>query len=200
MGAGIQTKEITFKEFCFLVPDGQKADLIDGVIYMASPDNTDANELLTWLIGLLALFVQARNLGKIYHSRVALRINDRNGPEPDLAFVRRARLRFVKRGHIVGAADFVIEIVSPDSIERDYVKKRRLYERAGIPEYWIVDELKKRIRCLRLDASGKYRVVRPANGVLHCKAIPGFWIRSEWLWESPLPQLLDVYQKITAGR
>ena len=44
-------QSITFEDFCFLVKDGQKADLIDGVIYMASPDNLDANRLSKWLIG-----------------------------------------------------------------------------------------------------------------------------------------------------
>src|SRR6516225_10140221 len=42
----------SFEEFCSVVPDGQKADLIDGVIYMASPDNTDAADLFGWLFWL----------------------------------------------------------------------------------------------------------------------------------------------------
>jgi Uma2 family endonuclease len=200
MSLALRTKDITFEDFCFLVKDGQKADLIDGVIYMASPDNTDANELLMWLIGLMGLFVQVNGLGKIYGSSVALRLDNRNGPEPDLAFVKKSRLRLVKRGHIAGAADLVIEIVSPDSIERDYVKKRHQYQRAGIPEYWIIDELKQRVTCLRLDAGGKYRVVKLVNGKLHSQMISGFWIRTEWLWQSPLPQMLDVYQEINATR
>jgi Uma2 family endonuclease len=200
MSIAMRTRDITFEDFCFLVKDDQKADLIDGVIYMASPENTDANELLMWLIGLMGLFVQVNGLGKIYGSRVALRLDNRNGPEPDLAFVKKSRLRLVKRGHIAGAADLVIEIVSPDSIERDYVKKRRLYQRAGIPEYWIIDELKQQVICLRLDSSGKYRTVKPADGRLHSQVISGFWFRPEWLWQNPLPQMLDVFVEIRATR
>lgn len=44
-----KTSFVTFDEFCELVEDGQKADLIDGAIYMASPDNTDANLVNGWL-------------------------------------------------------------------------------------------------------------------------------------------------------
>src|SRR5437879_3999630 len=92
----------TFEEFCFLVKDGQKADLIDGVIYMASPDNTDANSLCVWLVGLVNLFVEIKDLGKVFVSRVAFRLNDNNGPEPDIAFVRKNRLNLIKRGHVAG--------------------------------------------------------------------------------------------------
>lgn len=175
----------TFEDFCALVKDGDKADLIDGVIYMASPDNTDANELFMWLGGLIDLFAEAIEAGKVYGSRVALRLDDRNGPEPDIAFVRKKRLHLVKRGFIAGAADLAMEIVSPESIERDYKKKRRQYERAGVLEYWIVDEIEEKVTLLRLGPGGKYREVRPHKGELHSRALPGFWIRPEWLWEKP---------------
>lgn len=47
MATGTRIGCYTFEDFCALIPTGQKADLIDGVIYMASPDNTDA--LFMWL-------------------------------------------------------------------------------------------------------------------------------------------------------
>jgi hypothetical protein len=112
----------TFADFCFLVKDDQKADLIDGVIYMASPENADANELFVWLIGLINLFVQQRDLGKVYGSRVAFRLDDGNGPEPDIGFVRKDRLQLVARGRVNGPPDLALEIVSPESVDRDYKK------------------------------------------------------------------------------
>src|SRR5689334_22041906 len=92
----------TFDDFCRLIPDGQKADLIDGVIYMASPDNTDAGELNAWLIAVLLTFVLRKNLGKIYGSRIAFRLDRHSGPEPDIGFVRKSRLPRVKRGYVAG--------------------------------------------------------------------------------------------------
>src|SRR5262249_30797584 len=82
----------TFEDFCLLVGEGQKADLIDGVIYMASPENTDANDLFVWLIRLMGDFVEVKELGKVYGSRVAFRLGEGQGPEPDIAFVRKDRL------------------------------------------------------------------------------------------------------------
>ena len=63
----------TYDDFCALVRDDQKADLIDGVIYMASPEGIAANVLFRWLFTLTHLFVRKRKLGQIYGSRVACR-------------------------------------------------------------------------------------------------------------------------------
>src|SRR5436853_386316 len=85
----------TFEEFCIIIGEDQKADLIDGVIHMASPENTDANELFMWLGALLEIYVEEKELGRVYGSRVAFRLANLQGPEPDLAFVRKDRLIFV---------------------------------------------------------------------------------------------------------
>src|SRR5437870_2353592 len=113
MHATVKSRAVSFEDFCFLVKDGEKADLIDGVIYMASPENLEANSLFVWLTSVLAVYVQSKGLGQVFGSRAAFRINDTNGPEPDVAFVQTARLHLRRRGHFLGAPDLAIEIVSP---------------------------------------------------------------------------------------
>jgi Uma2 family endonuclease len=194
-----KSRLVPFDEFCQVVKEGQKADLIDGVIYMASPDNTDANEIAGWLYSLTLLFAQRRKLGKVYHSRVAFRIGEHQGPEPDIAFVRKDRLELVRRGFVDGPPDLAIEVVSPESIERDYEKKRKQYQEAQVPEYWIVDEIEQQVTLLRLDARGRYREVRPRKGVLHSEALAGFWLRPEWLWQQPLPDLTDILAQLLSA-
>jgi Uma2 family endonuclease len=148
MGADRRTKGYTFDDFCALVKEGEKADLIEGVIYMASPDNIDANDLFVWLLRLLADIVENKDLGKVNGSRAAYRFNQANSPEPDVALIRRGRTNLVRRGFVNGPPDLAIEIVSPDSVERDYETKRDLYQDAGVQEYWIVDEVEeKKLRC-----------------------------------------------------
>ena len=134
----------------------------------------------------------------MFGTRVAFRLDPRNGPEPDIAFVRKKRLHFVERGFVRGGPDLAVEIVSPDSVERDYDKKRKQYERAGVPEYWIVDEIEQKVTLLRLGKDGKYKEVRPRKGILHSKALPGFWLRVEWLWQSPLPKTVAVLREYRA--
>jgi Uma2 family endonuclease len=182
----------TYADFCALLPGKQKGDLIDGTIYMASPDSTSANELNAWLAAIMEVFVRRMKLGNIYISRVACRLDDKNAPEPAIAFVRTEHLDRVECGGIVGPADLAVEIVSPDSIERDYEKKFRQYKRFGISEYWIVDDLSRVVRLFRLSAAGRYREVRPKKGVLTSAAMPGFWLKPEWLWQTPLPDPFDT--------
>lgn len=196
MASVTATQTYSFDDFCTLVREDQKADLIDGVIYMTSPENTAANDLFGWLFGLMKFFVAAKDLGKVFGSRVAFRLDDRNGPEPDIAFVRKGRLHLVRRGYVKGPADLAVEIVSPESVERDYVKKRRQYQEAGFPEYWLVDPMKQKVTLLRLAPRGKYREVRPKRGECHSEALPGFWLRPEWLWQDPLPNPLDVLTQL----
>jgi len=196
MASATSIERYTFEDFCLLIKDGQKGDLIDGVIYMASPENTDANDLFGWLFRLLGDFVEERDLGRIFGSRVAFRLDDDHGPEPDIAFVRTDRLHLVKRGYVDGPPDLAIEIVSPESMERDYVEKREQYRQAGVPEYWIVDEMQQRVTLLKRSASGAYREAKPRKGVLHSQALPGFWLRPEWLWQQPRPKKTRVLAEI----
>lgn len=196
MSTAHRIEHYSFDDFCELVKDGQKGDLIDGVIYMASPENTDANDIVGWLYTLLRLFAKRRDLGRVFFSRVAFQLDDTNGPEPDVAFVAKMNLERVRRGRVTGPPDLAVEVVSPDSVERDYRQKRQQYERAGVLEYWIVDELEEKVTFLRLDRKGKYRVVRLESGRFRSVVLPGFWIRPEWFWLKSQPDALDALNEI----
>jgi Uma2 family endonuclease len=145
---------------------------------------------------VLGIFVRRRKLGQVYGPRVAFRLAKKQGPEPDIAFVQKRRLHRVHRGFVKGPPDLVIEIVSPESVDRDYIAKREQYRRARVREYWIVDELHQRVTLLRLTASGAYREVRPRRGTLESKVVPGFRLRLEWLWQNPLPEELEVLAEL----
>jgi Uma2 family endonuclease len=188
----------TYEEFCALVRDKDKADLIDGVIYMASPENLGAAELFRWLITVIGLFVRKRKLGFVFGSRVACRLDGNNAPEPDIFFVSNKNQDRLKRGGLVGPPDLAIEIVSPESEERDYKKKRRQYERFGVPEYWIVDEEMRKVTLLRLDRQGKYHQVAPRRGILRSQLLKGFWLDPAWLWQDPRPDELRIVRQLLA--
>jgi Uma2 family endonuclease len=189
----------SFEDFCDIIHDDQKADLIEGVICMASPDNLNANILFLWLVELLGPLVRKQRLGRIFGSRVAFRIDDANGPEPDIGFVATKRLHLLRRGYVNGAPNAAFEIVSPESVDRDYIAKRRQYEQAGVREYWILDEIKSTVTLLRLGSDGTYKEMRPRKGALQSKVITGFWLRSAWLWQEELPDPQVVLAEILAG-
>ncbi|MCC6421796.1 MAG: Uma2 family endonuclease [Gemmataceae bacterium] len=196
MVSATTSQRTTFEEFCELVKEGQKGDLIDGVIYMASPENTDANSLFMWLGGLMYDFAEVKKLGAVFGSRVAFRLDDANGPEPDIAFVRGDRVHLIKRGRVEDPPDLAVEIVSPDSVERDYEQKFAQYQKAGVHEYWIVDELEQKMSLYRLDRKGKYRAVRPKGGALRSQVLTDFWLRSAWLWQEPRPTKYDILKQL----
>jgi Uma2 family endonuclease len=129
---------------------------------------------------------------------VGFRLDDKNAPEPDIAFVAKERAQS-KGGYFEGAPDLALEIVTPDSKQRDYELKRQLYERFGVQEYWIIDERKAQITVYALSKQKKYRERRPKMGILASQIIPGFWLNPEWLWHRPLPNPLETLQEITAG-
>jgi Uma2 family endonuclease len=186
---------MTFDDFCFLLRDGQKGDLIDGVIYVASPEMPESNRLFLWLMVLFGQFVEDRGLGRVFASRVAFRLGEWDGPEPDIAFVRTARGHLILRGYVNGSPDLAVEIVSPDSVERDYKLKREQYRRHGVTEYWIVDEIERRVTLLHLSGD-EYREMRRRKGELRSVVLDGFRLRAEWLWQKPRPKLLDVLPQV----
>jgi Uma2 family endonuclease len=187
----------SFDDFLVMVPDGEKADLIDGVIYMASPDNTDAGDLNSWLCALMRGFVDARDLGKVYVSRVAYRLGPKDSPEPDLGFLPKDQLSQRERGFIDGPPALAVEIVSPDSVDRDYVKKLKLYRKAGVKEYWIIDLDAPRATFLVLEGK-KYKKVAPVKHIYKSVVLPGFDIDVRWLFAKDRPNILEVLPRLLA--
>ena len=87
MAGALKQQRYTFDDFLVLIRDKEKADLLDGVIHMASPEAPETNRLFVWLIGLLDDYVELLKLGEVFGSRVAFRLEGSSGPEPDIAFV-----------------------------------------------------------------------------------------------------------------
>jgi len=194
-------KLVNYETYRKLIEDGEKADLIDGVIYMASPDTRLANTLNGFLYRLIADFLDARDIdGFVFLSRFSCKISDYRAPEPDVGYVRPEHTHLVDERHMVGGPDIAVEIVSRDSRKRDYEMKRELYEAAGVAEYWIIDPLKNQALFLGL-RDGEYE---PAplddDRIFHSGVIPGFWLDVQWLFAEPLPRPYLCLQQILAGK
>jgi len=191
---------VTVEEFYRLVPDGQKADLLEGVIYLASPDTRRHDELGGFIKFLLQGYARQKDLGRVFGSRFAFILNEFYAPEPDVAFVRRERLRLVQEKGMNGGPDIAVEIVSRDSQQRDYEEKRRAYRNAGVPEYWLMDPLQQRMEFYRLVPGGRYELVPlEHNRIFRSAVLEGFWIDVEWLLTDPLPNEWEKLQEILAS-
>ncbi len=190
---------VTFETFCDLVEDGQKADLIDGVIFMASPDSKKANSLNLFLGNLLDGYIGAKEIdGDVFISRYACRINAVRAPEPDVGYVRPERIHLLHETYMDGGPDIAVEIVARDSRTRDYSEKYDLYKAAGVQEYWIIDPLQKRVTFLRL-RDGDYEEMALDSNIFRSEVLPGFWLNTDWLLSRKVPKAYKCLQEILAG-
>lgn len=198
--AGIAEDLVTFEQFCALVPDGQKADLIDGVIFMASPDMLRSDQITNFVHRLLANFIEIRGLaGQVVGSRFAFKLSETRAPEPDAAYISADRMHLIQEQHMVGGPDIAVEVVAHESRHRDYGEKRQLYEEADVAEYWIIDPIQDRVEFLRL-RDGKYPIVPlEKNNIFRSQALPGFWLNVNWLLAYPLPNSHHCLQEILAS-
>jgi Uma2 family endonuclease len=195
MSTATRTGHYTFDDFLFLGNENEKADLLDGVIYVASPESTDDNQLRGWLYSAMSEFAEETDQGECYYSRVAFRITDKRGPEPDVAFVSKQRLHIVEKGFVDGAPDIAVEIVSPDSVERDYDLKRSIYEAAGVQEYWIIDPDERRATFLRRQGE-RFVEVKPTNDRFESQVLRGFYLKVEWLWSKERPSIMAILREM----
>jgi Uma2 family endonuclease len=192
-----RTDRITVEEFYQLVPDGQKADLLDGVIYMASPDSIRSNDLTGFIEYLMRGFNAARKLGgRVFVTRVAYRLSKYTAPEPDVGYVGPNRVHLIRATDVKGGPSAAVEVVSRESKARDYIKKKRAYQKANVTEYWIIDPIKESVEFNRLE-NGVYQVVALEDGhIFQSTVLPGFWLDVNWLLADPLPNAYDCLQAI----
>lgn len=139
-------------EDIYALPDGERAELIDGQIYMMAPPNRMHQEIVGELYRRISNYIHANNgQCKTYAAPFAVFLNQdgQNYVEPDISVICD-QSKLTSQG-CQGAPDWIIEVVSPGSQRMDYMLKLFKYRTAGVREYWIVDEHKKRITVYNLE-------------------------------------------------
>ena len=127
-------------EDIYLLPDGQRAELIDGQIYNMAPPSPLHQKLIVLFTTALQNYIKSKGGScEVYPAPFAVFLNqdNYNYVEPDISIICDPS-KMNDRG-CNGAPDFIIEIVSPSSQRMDYLTKLFKYRTAGVREYWIVD-------------------------------------------------------------
>lgn len=133
-------------EFIYNLPEGERAELIDGQIYYMAPPSREHQKLIMNLSATIHNYINSKSgLCEVYPAPFAVFLNkdDKTYVEPDISVICD-KSKLDDKG-CVGAPDWIIEIVSPSSIRHDYLTKAHLYETTKVREYWIVDIDKQRI-------------------------------------------------------
>ncbi len=139
MEASQQGKIYTIEDI-YALPEGERAELIDGQIYFMAAPGLTHQRMLSRLHQIIANYIDSHG-GKCEALpapfAVFLNNDDINYLEPDISVICDTSKLDENGCH--GAPDWVLEIVSPGSRPKDYIKKMLKYGTAGVREYWIVD-------------------------------------------------------------
>ena len=192
-------RRMSEREFDEWLWEKTRAEWVDGEVVMMAPATVDHDDVVGWLISVTGIYVESRQLGTVHGPEVLVRLPKlRRKRLPDVIFVSSDRADLVEDKEIGGPPDLIIEVVSHDSIERDWFEKYSDYERAGVREYWVVDRLSDRVDCYKLTPDGAYRAAKARAGRIVSSVVRGFYLRPDWLLESDLPTKLSVLRELGA--
>jgi Uma2 family endonuclease len=193
--------KISFDAF-IVWAEGTNAEWVDGIIEMNNTTTLSHNDVIGFLEAVIRQYVEVYDLGKVYSENYLMKILTQKadnkkgaGRAPDILFVKKENKHRFTRMFLEGPADFVVEIISPESITRDRKTKFAEYAASGVSEYWIVDPDKKKADFYVLEDSN-YKRVKPEGGRYVSRAISGFWIKVDWLWEGTMPTIEDALLQI----
>jgi Uma2 family endonuclease len=142
--------KLTYDDFLLFPDDGKRHELIDGEHYVTPSPNTKHQVISGNIYFAIRSWLEVHPIGRIYYAPFDIVFTRFDVVEPDLLYISNERAREILTDkHVSGAPDIVVEIGSPSTRQRDETIKRRLYDRSGVAEYWIVDPEIDTIRIFR---------------------------------------------------
>lgn len=151
----VQERTYTIADI-YALPDGQRAELIDGQMYMMAPPNRIHQKLLNRLSQTITNYIDSKHGScEVYPAPFAvfLHKDDKTYVEPDISIICDSSK--LDENGCNGAPDWVIEITSPSNPQNDYGIKLFKYRTAGVREYWIVNPQMKSVMVYDLENEEK---------------------------------------------
>jgi len=138
-------------------PDDVRYELIDGVAYLMAPAPTLAHQDVVGEVYRQLANALTDRPCRVYVAPVDVRLPKANEADTDIDTVVQPDVLVLcdptkadRRG-LRGAPDLVVEVLSPGTASHDHVRKRRVYERAGVREYWLVHPIDRMVTIYRLE-------------------------------------------------
>jgi len=170
----------TYEEYAALPDDGNRYEVLQGVLYMAPPPGRWHQEAPTLISYYLVAAVQMAGLGEVYAAPFDVVLDPKNTVQPDVLVVLNEHFDRLTEGGMVGAPDLVVEIASPSTVRIDLREKLDAYASAGVPEYWIVTPDAHTVEVFTLKR-GVYNSLGVYYGpaVLPSRVVPGLNVKVE---------------------
>jgi Uma2 family endonuclease len=177
---------------------------IDGTVIKMSPIHERHDLIVQYLIILFNAYFELKPIGKLRHEPFVMRfefeqdeVTKRRYREPDIQLILHDNRANLRPTYMDGAADIVIEVVSSESITRDYSEKFYEYEQTGVPEYWIIDPLKEECRFYRLTPKKAY-LLQEAEENYTTPQLPDLVLHIPTLWQENLPGTISIAKMVQA--
>lgn len=129
---------LTYADYAAIPSDGKRHEIIDGEHFVNPVPNLYHQRVSRHLQLQLMNAIELKRLGVVINAPVDVQLSDHDIVQPDLVFVSNDRRWIMTPTRIRGIPDMVAEILSPSNSKHDTELKRELYQRCGIPEYWIL--------------------------------------------------------------
>ncbi len=187
-------KRMTYQEFLAWADEDTLAEWVEGEVIVTSPASKRHQDLSGFLESVLRLFVETHQLGVVLSAPFQMKLE--HGREPDLLFVATEHLERLQATYLDGPADLVVEVVSPESVGRDRGETFYEYAQGGVPEYWLIDPQIEWAEFYHLSGNRYRPLFMGEAGRYDSQRLPGFSLQVEWLWQEPLPPVLNVIRQL----
>jgi Uma2 family endonuclease len=173
---------------------------VDGELIEMSPVTDPHSQLMIYFLDLLRAFFLLKPIGTVKIQPFVMRIDVvKSRREPDLQVILDTNSGQLTKTAMIGPADIITEIVSEESVERDYGKKFVEYEKGGVQEYWLIDILRNIAHFYQLNVEGVYKLgTLDEDDNYQSPLLPGLKIHVPTFWQEPLPDMFQVGEIVKA--
>ncbi len=119
-------------------PEGPLVELHKGDLFMVPSPNIKHQRISLNLSVTISNIIESKNLGTLFTAPIDVILSEKTVIIPDLVFIKTENSYMISEKNISGCPDFIIEILSTNRTN-DLVKKKDIYQKFGVLEYWIVD-------------------------------------------------------------
>ena len=154
----------TILEVYRMLPEGARAELIRGRIFMSPTPLLMHQGVIAELLTEIHPYVEKNKLGEVLLGPIDVYLNQDNAFQTDIVFISTEN-DIIREDGIYGAPDLVIEVLSPGTAKSDLTKKKPIYEKEGFKEYWLVDPKTKLATGFQL-VKGKFHELKQEKGKL----------------------------------
>ncbi len=186
--------EVTEEEFWELSNEDTNYELIEGVLVIHSPASTEHEDIFSYLMTILRVYLEETKQGKIFGSRYVMRLDKKWSPEPDLMIIRPENYSNIKETRYEGPADIVVEITSKTTKDIDLNKKLPKYLEVGVKEVWIIDPEEKKIS-IHSKSDKKEWTDPKSTERLISNVLSELPIQIDWIWnrtKNPLNKIVKM--------